>query len=59
MTTQSVHAGAPPLTPAPRPAPAPRRRRRPGRLAVDLAVAGFALLWLVPVYWMEIGRAHV
>lgn len=52
MTTQTVHTGAPPLTPAPRPAPAPRRRRRPGRLAVDLAVAGFALLWLVPVYWM-------
>ena len=52
MTTQTVHTGAPPLAPAPRPAPAPRRRRRPGRLAVDLAVAGFALLWLVPVYWM-------
>lgn len=29
-----------------------RRRRRPGKLVVNLVVLGFALVWLIPVYWM-------
>lgn len=53
MTAQSAPVIASPIgADSPSSPIVPRRRRRPGRLAVNLVLLGFALLWLIPVYWM-------
>lgn len=52
MTVQSVQAHSPAIASEGASGIVPRRRRRPGKLLVDLLVLGFALLWLIPVYWM-------